>query len=97
MKDLNGEFDARIWASEFKKQYPEMDEEILFAWFANAIMSGYDCHHKQRYIPLLIVFEQAKRVVEAAEILLEECPKTDGQESRLQEAIDEYKEVLGYD
>lgn len=39
---LLGEFDAHKWAQEFKRLYPESDEELMLAWFANAIMAGYD-------------------------------------------------------
>lgn len=34
--------DAIVWASEFKKINPEADEELMFGWFANAIMAGFD-------------------------------------------------------
>ena len=40
--ELLGNMDAKIWAEEFKKQYPIIDEEIMLGWFANAIMTGYD-------------------------------------------------------
>lgn len=44
---LIGEFDAKIWATEFVKtvnKHPEItkDIETMTTWFANAIMSGYD-------------------------------------------------------
>jgi hypothetical protein len=34
--------DAQVWAKEFCKMFPEMDEGTMIAWFANAIMAGYD-------------------------------------------------------
>lgn len=34
--------DARVWAAEFKKRYPDIDEDLMLAWFASAIMAGYD-------------------------------------------------------
>jgi hypothetical protein len=34
--------DAQVWAKEFCKQFPDMDEGTMIAWFANAIMAGYD-------------------------------------------------------
>lgn len=37
-----GEFDALKWAKEFKRLYPDSDEELMLGWFANAIMTGYD-------------------------------------------------------
>ena len=41
-KPLNDEFDARVWAAEFKRLNPGSDEELMLTWFANAIMAGYD-------------------------------------------------------
>lgn len=38
----HGEFDAQKWAKEFKRLYPDSDEELMLSWFANAIMTGYD-------------------------------------------------------
>lgn len=35
-------FDARVWAKAFCEDNPEMDEETMIAWFANALMRGYD-------------------------------------------------------
>jgi hypothetical protein len=34
--------DAVKWADEFLKQYPSFDYGTALAWFANAIMAGYD-------------------------------------------------------
>jgi hypothetical protein len=44
MKDteLQGCFDATVWASEFCKRFPQNDEGTMLGWFANAIMAGYD-------------------------------------------------------
>ncbi len=39
---LIGEFSAQIWAEEFKKLFPQIDEGLMLGWFANAIMAGYD-------------------------------------------------------
>lgn len=44
---LVGEFDARVWAEQFMirvRRNPSIatDEGCMLAWFANAIMSGYD-------------------------------------------------------
>ena len=35
-------FDARVWAAEFCRLFPGSDEELMIAWFANALMRGYD-------------------------------------------------------
>jgi hypothetical protein len=35
-------FDARDWAKAFCKQFPQMDEGLMVAWFASALMRGYD-------------------------------------------------------
>lgn len=37
--------DARVWAQEFRKVYPEVPEDEAIGWFANAIMAGYDDHY----------------------------------------------------
>lgn len=34
--------DAAKWASAFVRVFPTMDEGSMLAWFANAIMTGYD-------------------------------------------------------
>jgi hypothetical protein len=42
--------DARMWVQEFLK-HPTQDEGTLLAWFAGAIMAGYDTammHQKGR-------------------------------------------------
>jgi hypothetical protein len=44
--DLTSTFNAKIWAEEFKRLFPDSDEELMYTWFANAIMCGYD--HAQR-------------------------------------------------
>ena len=35
-------FDARDWAQAFCKLNPTIDEGVMIAWFANALMRGYD-------------------------------------------------------
>lgn len=35
-------FDATDWAKAFCKLNPSMDEGLMIAWFANALMRGYD-------------------------------------------------------
>ena len=35
-------FDAREWAKEFCSYYPEVPEEMVIGWFANALMLGFD-------------------------------------------------------
>jgi hypothetical protein len=35
-------FDARDWARAFCDKFPAFDEELALAWFANALMRGYD-------------------------------------------------------
>lgn len=41
-------FDARDWAADFKKHFPDADEELMLGWFANALMRGWD-EHAHRY------------------------------------------------
>lgn len=35
-------FDARDWAEAFCKHSPGADEATMLAWFANALMRGFD-------------------------------------------------------
>jgi len=49
---LNDTFDAQIWAQEWIKaieEKPEIptDEGTMLAWFANAIMAGYDHAYRE--------------------------------------------------
>lgn len=37
--------DAKIWADEFCKRNSASDHGTMLAWFANAIMIGYDTAH----------------------------------------------------
>jgi hypothetical protein len=37
-------FDAKDWAEAFCKRFPQMDEGVMLAWFANALMRGFDEH-----------------------------------------------------
>jgi hypothetical protein len=39
---LHSTTDASIWAKEFCKLNPQVDEDLMLTWFANAIMTGYD-------------------------------------------------------
>ena len=39
--ELHQTMDARIWAKEFISIHGG-DEELMFAWFANALMCGWD-------------------------------------------------------
>ena len=41
--------DAKIWADEFCKRYSASDHGTMIAWFANAIMRGYDSRHVQSH------------------------------------------------
>ncbi len=35
-------FNAKDWAMAFCKLNPSIDEGLMIAWFANALMRGYD-------------------------------------------------------
>jgi len=53
MPDLTGNFNAKIWVEEWMKAIKEnptipTDEDAMFGWFANAIMTGYDFHAKKQ-------------------------------------------------
>jgi len=39
--------DAKIWADEFCTRNSASDHGTMHAWFANAIMVGYDTQHKK--------------------------------------------------
>jgi hypothetical protein len=39
---LSATMDATVWAREFHQLHPAMDEGTMLAWFANAIMCGFD-------------------------------------------------------
>lgn len=45
---LAGEFDASVWAREFRRVNVACDEGTMLAWFATALMSGYDHATKKR-------------------------------------------------
>jgi len=47
--NLTDEFDARVWAREFVRLNSASDEAMMLAWFANALMAGYD--HARRATP----------------------------------------------
>jgi hypothetical protein len=44
-------FDARDWAASFMKRFgerrDEIDERFMLAWFANALMRGFDEHARR--------------------------------------------------
>lgn len=56
---LHSTMDAKVWAQEFmrlRRDNPEsLDEGLMLAWFANAIMCGYDeaCRRKEKSIDKL--------------------------------------------
>ena len=39
---LRGQFDARVWAEEFTKLWPEPGFDVMLSWFCGCIMTGYD-------------------------------------------------------
>ena len=50
--NLNDTFDASIWAKEWMRITGEnpsipVDEGTMIAWFANAIMAGYDHAYRE--------------------------------------------------
>ena len=56
--NLTCEFEARVWAKEFMRLYGEnlmkgnvlwVDESLMLAWFANALMAGYDEANRRAY------------------------------------------------
>lgn len=46
---LHGTMDAQVWATEFCRLNNAADHGMMLAWFANAIMAGYD--HAKREAP----------------------------------------------
>lgn len=49
---LHSTMDAVIWADEFCKLNPSIDQDLMRAWFANAIMVGWDHAHQRRLEPM---------------------------------------------
>ena len=45
---LLNEFDAAVWAKEFKRLFPDNDEGTMISWFACAIMTGHDIGLRRR-------------------------------------------------
>ncbi len=43
-------FDAKVWANEFCRMFPNMEKETMLGWFANAIMAGYDYKDNEKRI-----------------------------------------------
>jgi len=43
--------DAQQWANAFCKQFPGPDPDLMIAWFANAIMAGYDTAQQRAAAP----------------------------------------------
>ena len=41
--------DAYVWAKKFCEKYPQFDHGEAVAWFANAIMAGYDTARMRLY------------------------------------------------
>jgi hypothetical protein len=46
-KLLHSTTDAAVWAAEFMKIAPEVDEGAMIGWFANAIENGRDAGRKK--------------------------------------------------
>lgn len=40
--NLHGTIDAKVWAKEFCRLFPDAYEGLMISWFANAIMTGVD-------------------------------------------------------
>ena len=59
---LHSTMDAVVWAQEFMKINPPIDEDTMRAWFANSIMCGWD-HALQR-----INKDHLNRLLEAEEV-----------------------------
>jgi hypothetical protein len=47
--NLHSTMDAKLWADEFHRLNSASDHATMLAWFANAIMTGYD--HAKREAP----------------------------------------------
>ena len=46
-RKLHSTMDACVWAQEFMKLNPHIDEDTMRAWFANSIMCGWDIAHQR--------------------------------------------------
>ncbi len=84
LKPINQDMDALRWAKEFmssefaKNLPPEVDESLMIAWFANAIMCGYDnarWRHQERSAELTAERARVAKLVEALAELRNEVQK----------------------
>lgn len=63
-----GTMDATVWAREFVARFGG-DEELMRAWFANAIMAGYDEANRRRdksYDPVAVLEAMRERKFDAS-------------------------------
>ena len=61
-KPFDQTMDAKLWAQEFVRRFPAHDEGLMLAWFANAIMRGYDTA-RAKYDHPVATRETVERVV----------------------------------
>jgi len=62
-KPFDQTMDAKLWAQEFVRRFPAHDEGLMLAWFANAIMRGYDTA-RAKYEHPVATRETVERVAE---------------------------------
>ncbi len=66
--------DAAVWAAEFVKMYPGIDEGTMIGWFANAIMAGYDTAQARAAAPSAVAAPSAETLWQP----IETVPMDDG-------------------
>ncbi len=47
-ESLIGNMDARVWAKEMHKRFPQISESDLIGWCANMIMTGHDVAYRRK-------------------------------------------------
>lgn len=89
--ELVGCFDAKVWAEKFVETVKEkpgiaQDEGTMLAWFANAIMAGYDEANRRHSVEAL-----QKLVVEWADSVFPDRTPEQAFRKLMEEEIEEMK------
>lgn len=101
--DLVGEMNAEVWAEEWLKtiaEHPSIptDKATMVAWFANALMSGYDYGklvEQRRDISEKFREMMFQAAGAATRPLLEDHPKYVFPSTRVKEAVEEVCRSFG--
>lgn len=64
--------DAKAWAEFYKKTFPDSDEDLMLAWFANAMMAMHDHLNNTKIQPLETERQQQAETIKQLEQQLRE-------------------------